>query len=107
MIAWMCVALGALVWSVAIWFCVRVPWALRVWLCLSMPVWALSPAPVENHPDEHAPAIFAVFYELFIASNGNPGAAIAVLVLGTALLTLAVGLAYIAKTYFTKSGAGH
>ncbi len=103
MFAWTLVALGALLWCVAICFWVRGPWPLRLWLCLLMPVWALSSAPVENHPDAYAPAIFAAFYEIFIAADGNPGSAIAVLVLGTVLLTLAIGLLYVVRRYFLKS----
>jgi len=101
-LAWTLVAIGALVWVIAIWFWLRGPWLVRLWLCLLMPVWALIPAPVENHAQAYAPAIFAAFYELFIAPNGNPGAAIALLVLGTALLTLAVALAYVARRFLAK-----
>ena len=103
MFAWTLVALGVLLWCAAIWLWMRGPWPLRLWLCLLMPVWALCPAPVENHPDAYAPAIFAAFYELFIAPDGNPGVAIALLVLGTVVLTLVVGMLYLARRYFAKS----
>ena len=106
MLAWTLVALGALLWFIVVWYWLRGPWPLRLWVGLLIPVWSLSPAAVENHPEDIAPAIFAAFYELFIAPEGNPGIAIAVLVLGTIALTLAVALVHFAKRLIAKSGRG-
>lgn len=90
MLPWVFVALGALAWWLAIRVALARPFWLRLWLSLLIPVWSLIPVPVENHPDDYAPAMFAAFYELFIAPGGNPGVAIAALVVGTLVLTLAV-----------------
>ena len=102
--AWMMIGLGALVWFLAIWFWLRIPFLPKLWIGLLIPVWSLSPVPVENHPEESAPALFAAFYELFIAAEGNPGAAIAVLLIGTLLLTLALVAVHFARPFLARSG---
>lgn len=69
-----------------------------------MPVWALSPTPVEGFPNDYAPAMITVFYELLIKPDGNPGTAIAVLVMGALLLSLAVVVASLAQRLLARHG---
>lgn len=104
MIAWSFVVLGALLWLSVIWFWLRRPQWLRWWLGLLIPVWCLSPAPVEGSPGDVAPAIIAACYELLIQSDGNPGSAIAVLVIGTLLLTLGVAVAHVLTRFMVRRG---
>ena len=104
MIAWSFVFLGAVFWSAAVWFYLRRPQWLRWWLALLVPVWALSPVPVEGYPNDSAPAMIAAFYELFITPDGNPGTAIAVLVMGTLLLSIGVALVNLALRFLALRG---
>ncbi len=97
MTAWGLIALGALLWCLVVCFWLRRQFWLRWWLALLIPVWSLSPAPVEGSPDDYAPAMIAVFYEWLIEPDGNPGTAIAVLVISTLLLTCLVTGAYFAR----------
>ena len=104
MIAWGFVLGGALLWWIAVWLWCRRPQWLRWWLGLLIPVWVLSPTQVEGFPNDYAPAMIAAFYELLIKPDGNPGAAIATLVIGTLVLSLAVALGYLVLRLFTKHG---
>ncbi len=104
MIAWSLVFLGAVSWFAAVWFYLRRPHWLRWWLGLLVPVWALSPTPVEGFPDDYAPAMITAFYELLIKPDGNPGTAIAVLVIGTLLLSLGVVLLRLTQRFLVKRG---
>ncbi len=96
--------MGALLWLSAIWFWLRRPQWLRWWLGLLIPVWCVSPVPVEGAQGDVAPAVIAAFYELLIKSDGNPGTAIAILVMGTLLLTLGVAVANMLARFLVRRG---
>ena len=104
MLAWTLVALGALIWFAVVWQWLRRPRWLRLLLALLVPVWALSPAPVEGFPGEFAPAIIVAVYEALFALHGNPGTAIAILVIGTLLLSLGILVAQLLMKLFEKRG---
>lgn len=104
MMAWSFIVLGAGLWWAAVWLCISRPHWLRWWLGLLIPVWALSPVPVEGFPNDYAPAMIAAFYELLIKPEGNPGTAIAVLVMGTLLLSLGVLMVHLTLKFTTRRG---
>lgn len=89
-LAWSLVFLGGVVWFSVVWLWLREPRWLRLWLALIVPTWSIAPAPVEGYAGEYAPAVIVAVYESLFAQDGNPGTAIAVLVMGTVLLSLGV-----------------
>lgn len=103
-LAWVLVFLGAVAWFAALWFWVRRPLWLRLWLGLLIPVWSLMASPVEGFPGEFAPAIIVALYETFFAVEGNPGTAIALLVIGTLLLSIGVPLALLGVQLLQRRG---
>ena len=103
-LAWMLVVLGALIWFAVVWHWLRRPQWLRLLLALLIPVWTLSPAPVEGFPGEFAPAIIVAVYEVLFALDGNPGTAIAILVIGTLLLSLGILVTHLLMKLFERRG---
>ena len=103
-LAWSLVVLGSLIWLVVIWLWLGGPRWLRLWLSLLVPVWSLVPAPVEGYPGELAPAAIVAVYELLFVEDGNPGAAVAAIVVGTLLLSIAVLAVHFAARFLARRG---
>lgn len=103
-LAWTLVFFGAVAWFAALWFWLKRPLWLRLWLGLLIPVWSLVPSPVEGFPGEFAPAIIVAAYEVLFAVEGNPGTAIAILVIGTLLLSMGVAVGLAATRLLERRG---